>query len=67
MRKPQNRNSRLGAYLLNHAQVMLASLGRLYRQPLAALMTIAVIAIALTLPTGLFIAVSNLSAARGWR
>lgn len=63
MRKQQTRNSRLSAYLINHVQVMLASLGRLYRQPLAALMTIAVIAIALTLPTGLFIAVNNLSAA----
>ncbi len=61
MRSSHTRNSRFIAYLLNHAQVSLASLGRLYRQPVAALMTVAVIAIALTLPTGLFIAVNNLT------
>ncbi len=60
MRKQKPRNSRITAYILNHLQVMLASLGRLYRQPVATLMTIAVIAIALTLPSGLFLAVNNL-------
>ncbi len=59
-RHTRHKNSRLTAYLVNHAQVTLASLGRLYRQPVASMMTIAVIAIALTLPTGMFIAVSNL-------
>lgn len=61
MRKTRTTHSRFSAYLLNHAQVTLASLGRLYRQPIATLMTTAVIAIALTLPTGLFVMVNSLS------
>lgn len=61
MRKTRTTHSRFSAYLLNHAQVTLASLGRLYRQPVATFMTIAVIAIALTLPTGLFVMVNSLS------
>jgi cell division transport system permease protein len=47
-------------YLLRHAQVMLSSLGQLWRQPFASLMTIFVIAIALTLPAGLYVLLSNL-------
>jgi cell division transport system permease protein len=39
--------------------VSLASLGRLYAQPVSALMTSAVIAIALALPVGLYIALDN--------
>jgi len=47
-------------YLLRHAQVALSSLGRLYRAPLASLMTAAVIGIALALPSGLYLLTSNL-------
>jgi cell division transport system permease protein len=47
-------------YLLRHAQVALNSLGRLYRAPLASLMTAAVIGIALALPSGLYLLTSNL-------
>ncbi len=47
-------------YLLRHAQVALNSLGRLYRAPLASLMTAAVIGIALALPAGLYLLTSNL-------
>lgn len=47
-------------YLLRHAQVSLNSLGRLYRAPLASLMTAAVIGIALALPTGLYVLTGNL-------
>jgi cell division transport system permease protein len=47
-------------YLLRHAQVALNSLGRLYRTPLASLMTAAVIGIALALPCGLYLLTSNL-------
>jgi len=61
VRKSKHRNSRFTAWLLNHLQVTLASLGRLYRQPIATLMTVAVIAIALTLPTSLYVAINNLS------
>jgi len=47
-------------YLLRHVQVALNSLGRLYRAPMASLMTTAVIGIALALPSGLYILTGNL-------
>jgi len=43
-----------------HAQVMLSSLGRLYRGPLSSFMTTAVVAIALALPSGLLALLDNL-------
>jgi len=50
----------LQVYLLRHTQVALNSLGRLYRAPLASLMTAAVIGIALALPAGLYLLTGNL-------
>ena len=50
----------LQTYLIRHAQVALNSLGRLYRSPMAALMTAAVIGIALALPSGLYLLTGNL-------
>ncbi len=50
----------LRVYFLRHVQVALNSLGRLYRAPLASLMTAAVIGIALALPSGLYILTDNL-------
>jgi cell division transport system permease protein len=50
----------LQVYLLRHVQVALNSLGRLYRAPLASLMTAAVIGIALALPSGLYVLTGNL-------
>ena len=50
----------LQTYLIRHAQVALNSLGRLYRSPLAAFMTAAVIGIALALPSGLYLLTGNL-------
>lgn len=50
----------LHVYLLRHLQVSLNSLGRLYRAPLASLMTAAVIGIALALPAGLYVLTGNL-------
>jgi len=47
-------------YFVRHAQVALNSLGRLYRAPLASLMTAAVIGIALALPSGLYLLTGNL-------
>jgi len=47
-------------YLRRHAQVALDSLGRLYRNPFASLMTAAVIGIALALPSGLYLLLDNL-------
>lgn len=53
------KSRRFRAYLGHHLRVAFASLGRLYAQPAATLMTAAVIAIALALPTGLYIALAN--------
>jgi cell division transport system permease protein len=47
-------------FLQRHAQVALESLGRLYRNRLASLMTAAVIGIALSMPSGLFLLLDNL-------
>lgn len=47
-------------YLLRHVQVMLFTLGRLWRQPLASLMTVVVIGIALALPAGLYVILKNI-------
>ncbi len=52
-------------YLQRHAQVALDSLGRLYRNPLASLMTAAVIGIALALPSGLYLLLDNLQRLSG--
>lgn len=46
-------------YFTRHLQVMLASLGQLWRQPLASLMTVMVIGIALSLPAGLSVIFQN--------
>lgn len=48
-------------YLLRHLQVMLFSLGRLWRQPVASLMTVTVIGIALVLPAGLYVLSQNMT------
>lgn len=55
---PQNRL--FTAYLVHHARVFVASLGHLSRAPVATLMTSAVIAIALALPSGMFVVIDNL-------
>jgi len=58
---------RIDTWVLRHAQVALASLGRLCRTPLATLMTAAVIGIALALPTGMHVALGNIQQlAGGW-
>ena len=52
-------------YLRRHAQVALDSLGRLYRNRVASLMTAAVIGIALALPSGLYLLLDNLARLSG--
>ncbi len=52
-------------YFQRHAQVFFYSLGQLARSPVASLMTIAVIGIALALPTGLYVLVDNLQRVSG--
>ena len=56
---------RLDVWLLRHLQVALSSLGRLVRSPVSSLMTSAVIGIALALPTGLHLLLSNAQALSG--
>jgi len=59
MKLPFNLN--IKGYLLRHLQVMLFSLGRLWRQPFASLLTVAVIGIALALPASLFVLLENMN------
>ncbi len=67
MRNGPHKKSRLFSYFGNHLRVSIASLGRLYTQPSATLMTAAVIAIALALPAGLYIALDNVGKlSSGW-
>jgi len=61
MRNSSRRKGRLRSYFSHHLRVCLASLGRLYAQPTATLMTTAVISIALALPVGLYIALDNIA------
>lgn len=60
MRNSPQKSSRLRSYFGHHVRVGLASLGRLYAQPIATIMTAAVISIALALPAGLYIALANI-------
>jgi cell division transport system permease protein len=58
MRRHPGLNSQ--AWLTRHLQVALGSLGKLLQTPLGTLMTVAVISIALALPAGLLVILSNL-------
>lgn len=54
-------------YVLRHLQVFFYSLGQLARTPFASLMTIAVIGIALALPSGLYVLIDNVQrVSAGW-
>jgi cell division transport system permease protein len=55
----------LNAYLARHAQTLVGSLGRIVQQPVAALMTMAVIGIALALPLCLHMLLQNAAEASG--
>lgn len=65
MRNKSRKKSRLRSYLSNHLHIALASLGRLFTQPTATLMTTTVIAIALALPLGLYIVLDNINKVSG--
>ena len=52
--------TRLRAYVRDHIRVLLFSLGKLYRTPFATIMTILMIAVALALPTCLYVLLNNL-------
>jgi len=52
-------------FLLRHAQVALDSLGRLYRNRIASGMTAAVVGIAMAMPSGLYVLLTNLDRLSG--
>lgn len=54
-----------GTYFSRHAQALLSAFGRLIRQPLGTLLTMFVIAIALALPSTLWLVVKNARIAAG--
>jgi cell division transport system permease protein len=57
--RPSDRPNLLQTWLLRHAQVALASLGRLFRAPVGTLMTSMVIGIAVCLPAGMWAMLDN--------
>lgn len=57
----------LGAYLVHHLQAFFYSLGRMWRNPFSTIMTVAVIGIALALPSGLHVILKNVQGvSAGW-
>jgi cell division transport system permease protein len=65
--RPKSR-SRLGRFVAHHGWVAKTSLQQLLQAPLSTLMTAAVIAIALSLPSGLFLLLNDLqSVVVGWQ
>lgn len=56
---PRTLGGALSTWLERHAQSLVASLGRLARQPFASALTVVVIAIALALPAALWLVVTN--------
>ena len=61
------RASPFKAWFIHHLRTLIASLGFLWRNAISSLMTIAVIAIALALPAGLYAMLDNVSRASiGW-
>jgi cell division transport system permease protein len=67
MRNNPQKNTLVVSYLIHHLRVFIGSLGYLTRQPMATLMTSAVIAIALALPTGLYVSLKNVGGmSEGW-
>ena len=55
----------VSAYGTRHLQALFGALGKLARAPLATLLTLIVIGVALGLPAGLVLVVNNLRAATG--
>lgn len=61
------RNAPMKAWMIHHVRTLIASLGFLSRNGLSSFMTMAVIAIALALPTGMYVALNNISSISvGW-
>lgn len=64
-RKSRSSGTGIHTWLLRHAQVSLASLGRLSRAPVGTLMTAMVIGIAVSLPAGMWVMLSNVKQISG--
>jgi len=56
---PRTLGGAASTWFERHAQTLVGSLGRLARQPLATILTVAVIGIALALPAALYLVVAN--------
>ncbi|MCR6663162.1 MAG: permease-like cell division protein FtsX [Luteimonas sp.] len=59
MNEPRVHNSGFGTWLDHHAYSLVSGLGRVFRKPGAALLTIGVMAVALALPLGLWLVLGN--------
>ena len=57
--RPSRPNSRLGTWFDHHVYSLVASVGRMLRKPWATALTIGVMAVAITLPLGLWAALGN--------
>ncbi len=65
--KEAKRSFFIKGYFLRHIQVFLASLGRICRAPVSSIMTTAVIAISLAMPTGMHVLIKNIEiVTAGW-
>jgi cell division transport system permease protein len=62
--RPEAAN-RLVAYFLHHLQSLVSSLGKIYKAPTTTIMTVAVIGITLSLPSGFYLFLKNIEAMSG--
>lgn len=58
-------SNRLAAYFLHHIQSLVFSLGKIYKAPTTTIMTVAVIGITLSLPSGFYLFLKNIEAMSG--
>jgi len=61
MNEPRVHNSGLGTWFDHHAYSFVSGLGRVFRKPWAALLTIGVMAVSLALPLGLWLVLGNVA------
>lgn len=62
--RPETSN-KLVAYFLHHLQSLVFSLGKIYKAPTTTIMTVAVIGITLSLPSGFYLFLKNIEAMSG--
>jgi cell division transport system permease protein len=68
VRHKQSRRQRLAMYWLDHARQAFSSLGELWRNPLASLMTLAVLGVSLALPSCFHVLLKNAAVVeRSWQ